>query len=65
MNYRKGLANKIHMSQGSFWHTEQFCHIFIPVETLLCSILHKNGPTTYNAHFTAYNIMALEIVQSV
>ena len=27
--------------------------------TFMCSILHKNGPTTYNEHFTAYNIMAL------
>ena len=47
------------MSPCSFWHTEQFCHIFTPVDQLLCSILHKNGPTTYNEHFTAYNIMAL------
>ena len=59
MNYRKGLAKKIHMSPSSFWHTEQFCHIFTPVDQLLCSILHKNGPTTYNEHFTAYNIMTL------
>ena len=59
MNNRKGLAKKIHMSPCSFWHTEQFCHIFTPVGQLLCSILHKNGPTTYNEHFTAYNIMAL------
>ena len=58
MNYRKGLAKKIHMSPCLFWHTEQFCHIFTPVDQLLCSILHKNGPTTYNEHFTAYNIMA-------
>ena len=47
------------MSPGSFWHTKQFCHIFTPVDQLLCSILHKNGPTTYNEHFAAYNIMAL------
>ena len=59
MNYRKGLAKNIHMSPGSFWRTKQFCHIFTPVDQLLCSILHKNGPTTYNEHFTAYNIMAL------
>ena len=45
------------MSPGSFWHTKQFCHIFTPVDQLLCSILHKNGPTTYNEHFTVYNIM--------
>ena len=59
MNYRKGLAKKIHMSPCSFWHKKQFCHIFTPVDQLLCSILHKNGPTTYNEHFTAYNITAL------
>ena len=59
MNYRKGLAKKIHMSPCSFWHTKQFCHIFTSVDQLLCSVLHKNGPTTYNEHFTAYNIMAL------
>ena len=47
------------MSPCSFWHTEQFCHIFTPVDQLLCRILHKNGPTTYNEHFTAYNKMAL------
>ena len=47
------------MSPGLFWHTKHFCHIFTPVDQLLCSILHKNGPTTYNEHFTAYNIMAL------
>ena len=47
------------MSPCSFWHTKQFCHIFTPVDQLLCSILHKNGPTTYNEHLTAYNIMAL------
>ena len=45
MNYRNGLAKKIHMSPCSFWHTKQFCHIFTPVDQLLCSILHKNGPT--------------------
>ena len=45
------------MSPDSFWHTEQFCHIFTPVDQLLCSILHKNGPTTYNEHITVYNIM--------
>ena len=59
MNYRKGLAKKIHMSPGSFWHTKQFCHFFTPVDQLLCSILHKNEPTSYNEHFTAYSIMAL------
>ena len=59
MNYRKGSAKKIHMSPCSFWHTEQFCHIFTPVDQLLCSILHKSGPTTHNEPFTAYNIMAL------
>ena len=59
MNYRKGSAKKNHMSPCSFWHTEQFCHIFTPVDQLLCSILHKNGPTTYNEPFTTYNIMAL------
>ena len=58
MKYRKELAKKIHMSPGSFWHTKQFCHNFTPVDQLLCSILHKNGPTTYNEHFTAY-IMTL------
>ena len=58
MNYRKRLAKKIHMSPCSFWHTKQFCHIFTPVSQLLSSILHKNGPTTYNEHFTAYSIMA-------
>ena len=58
MNYRKGFAKTNHLSPGSFWHTKQFCHIFTPVSQLLCSILHKNGPTTYNEHFTAYNIMA-------
>ena len=47
------------MSPSSFWHTKLFCHIFTPVDQLLCSVLHKNGPTTYNAHFTAYNIMTL------
>ena len=57
--HRKGLEKKIHMSPGSFWHTKQFCHIFTPADQLLCSILHKNGPTTYNEHFTAYNIMTL------
>ena len=59
MNYRKGLAKKIHMSPCSFWHTKQFCHIFTPVDHFLCSILHKNGPATYNEHFTAYKIVAL------
>ena len=62
MNDRKGLAKKIYMSPVSFWHTKQFCHIFTPVDQLLCSILHKNGPTTYNEHFTAYNIMTLVCV---
>ena len=59
MNYRKGLAKKIHMSPCSFWRTKQFCHIFTPVDQLSCSILHKNGPTTDNEHFTGYNIMTL------
>ena len=60
MNYRKGISEKKnHMSPGSFWHTEQFCHFFTPVDQLLCSILHKNGPATYNEDFTAHNIMAL------
>ena len=58
MNYRMGLA-KNHISPGSFWHTKQLCHIFTLVDQLSCSILHKNGPTTYNEHFTAYNIMTL------
>ena len=59
MNYRKGLVKKIHMSPESFWHTKQFCYIFTPADQLLCTILHKNGPTTYNERFTACNIMAL------
>ena len=37
------------MSPCSFWHTKQFCHIFTPVDQLLCSILHKNGPTSSEA----------------
>ena len=45
------------MSAGSFWHTKQFCHIFTPEDQLFCSILHENWPTTYNEHFSAYNIM--------
>ena len=60
MNYRWGIAKKIHISPCSFWHTKQFCHIFTPVDQLLCSILIKNGPTTYNEHFSAYNVMALQ-----
>ena len=59
MNYRKGLAKKIHMSPCSFWHTKHFCHIFTPADQLSCSIVQKNGSTTYNEHFTVYNIMAL------
>ena len=49
------------MSPYSFWHTKQlqFCHIFTPCRPTLCSILHKNGPTTYNEHFTADNSMTL------
>ena len=56
MNYRKGLAKKIHLSPGSFWHTKQFCHIFTPVDQLLGSILQKTD-LLHTEHFTAYNIM--------
>ena len=29
------------------------------MDQVLCSVLHKNGPTTYNEHFIPYNIMTL------
>ena len=57
MNYKKEIAKKNRMSPASFWQTRQFCHFFTPVAQLFCSILHWNWPTTYNEHFTAYNIM--------
>ena len=60
MNY-KGISDKIHKSPGSFWHTEQFCHIFTLVDQFLCSILHKN--ITKNAPYAWGNFHASAITR--
>ena len=59
MNYRKGFAKKNSCHQVRFGTPSNFVTFSPPVDQLLCSDLHKNGHTTYNEHFTAYNIMTL------
>ena len=57
MNYRKGLEKKFICHQVCFGTPSNFVTFSSPVDQLFCSVLHKNGHTTYNEHFTAYKFM--------
>ena len=59
MNYRKGLAKKLYVTRFVLAHQAILSH-FHPLYTNFYAVsCIKNGPTTYNKHFTAYNIMTL------
>ena len=56
MNYRKGLAKKSYVTRFVLAHQAILSH-FHPCWPTFLQYPALNWPTTYNEHFTAYNII--------
>ena len=58
----KWISGKTHMSSGSLWHNEQFCHIFTPADQLFLQC--PASKFTYYIQWALYCIQHRDICVS-